>query len=345
MHRPTTTMLVQTYPYNHRLEKAVPGNSDSKFSYSRAYRAALQQRAMPFLNVSAVLHRADVVADFREWPHPTWEQHTMLAKIVAWSITGLAGCAKATTSNAETARRTTTGGMCPAHSPEAVALSVQRRKVATATSCDRIDSSKAVLTAMQVLSYVKGKEAAGHKPDSALSGGAGGQWEIRASTVLNSDGVGERDSWSVFEDRPGKPGWITNGSAHAADAVDGATAAAAANTAVLTLMLSRMKNNRFPWLLYGMRRLLFTVGYMKTYGSTAGTFTVVYCGLEVGTVDTRWDDKVSLIATSVFELPLCPQPDASMGRFKGVREYGIVRLVAQGRVKVVSIGLCPLLAV
>jgi len=44
---------------------------------------------------------------------------------------------------------------------------------------------------------------------------------------------------------------------------------------------------------------------MKTYGADAGAFGVFYCARRVGWIDTRWDDKISLIATTAFDLPPC----------------------------------------
>ena len=63
--------------------------------------------------------------------------------------------------------------------------------------------------------------------------------------------------------------------------------------------------SRAPWLAYGLRRLRAQLTYMKTYGADAGAFGVFYCARRVGWIDTRWDDKISLIATTAFDLPPC----------------------------------------
>lgn len=72
---PTPMLLVQTYPYAHRMESAKDKATwNASFDYSQAYKQATLARNFSFLNVSSILHNADVNKYIKEWPHPTWEQ-------------------------------------------------------------------------------------------------------------------------------------------------------------------------------------------------------------------------------------------------------------------------------
>lgn len=138
----------------------------------------------------------------------------------------------------------------------------------------------------------------------------GGGWAVKSLT----DTAAGDGGWTLFEDRPGKPGWISE------------TAGAA-----MEVSLSRWNA---PWLAFGLRPLLFEVSYMMTYGDTAATWEVEYCNQHVASVDTRWEDKVSLVKVQAFHLPACRH----MGLFGRV----VVRHAADtpGKVKMSSFGLC-----
>ena len=74
---------------------------------------------------------------------------------------------------------------------------------------------------------------------------------------------------------------------------------------LLFLLFVSFWASRAPWLAYGLRSLRAQLTYLKTYGGDAGAFGVFYCARRVGWVDTRWDDKISLITTTAFDLPPC----------------------------------------
>ena len=91
--------------------------------------------------------------------------------------------------------------------------------------------------------------------------------------------------WSLYEDRPGKPGWIS-------------TAAGSSMTVSLSI-----KNA--DWLAFGLRTLQLEVSYLMTYGARAAAWAVFYCGAHVTTIDTRWEDQVSLLKVATVQLGVC----------------------------------------
>ena len=273
----------------------------------------------------------------------------MIANVMAWAIAGMAGCQQSATSNATDATAAPASSSCPAPSAEALALNARRRQVAVATSCDRVDDNKALITAKEAFAS---NEQQHNVQMRTLAGKS--LWDITSSSTSTPSAAPSMSptsiaqtvaDWTLFEDRPGKPGWISDTGVDLKH-----TNANRRSVLTMTVELSRQSQtvarkdpgDPSDWLLLGLRRLLFTVGYLKTYGSGAGTFTIKYCNKSVATVDTMWSEDVSLIEQSAYELPLCPQAESTMKqRFTAQKEYATIRIEAERRVKLVSFGLCP----
>lgn len=359
---PTPMLLVQTYPYNSRRDKANGAEaSAAHFSYARAYARALTLRDTPFLNLSAVIHGAGSPLErqmAKSWPHPTWEQHSMLALMMAWALSSVAGCAASQHATSATSQQSECEKLLIGGSSNDATQAKRRQAVATADSCDR-GSESALLTAVSV--HTKSKErssgdsnALGCPKALALAGWQVIQQQVPVpnpadslerhgakcpTTRAHAGAHAGGQTWRLFEDRPAKPGWIIN----AADTTSPCSMRLSFKLDGEQSVTKRKSAAVAPWMAFGMVPLRATIGFMKTYGKDAGVFVVRYCGAVIGRVDTRWSQAVSLVAHATFKLPPCPQPAKSMKlRSQGTaQKFGVLHIEATRRVKIVSVAMCP----
>ena len=290
---PTPVVLLETYPFMRRSDRWGKRKSSKAFSYHHAYARAAQLYGIPLFNVSKVFEEANV-SDAVLWPHPPWEQHVMFAFVVAKMLGLLASCAP------------------PACAPPDLQQTRSIGAKATA-DCDKKQSTQITAKYAHGTNRIRG----GWKVTTQLASSA-------ARTVVKGDSKG----WRLYEDRPGKPGWIST--------VPGAR------------IKFGIAVTHHPWLAYGLRRLRLHFGFMKTYKG-GGSFAVEYCRTRLERITTTWNDTVSLLSHHTVVLPPCRRLDEF-----GKVEFVVVRGAGDGgpgstgdedggasKVKITSVALCP----
>lgn len=318
--------------------------SSANFSYHTAYKtaAALRPDTMPLFDLATFIADAGKNAEML-WPHPPWEQHAMFAKAVALLLAGSAECAESESAAAAIAAAAAGGGgggadiLCSFKNSSAYSAPLATPAQQRSSTCDG-NADGALMTAV----WVSNMEKNGKKKYNGgwnvrplqyadNDGGEGGRGGGDHSTNTNSGAASakttevpgqgatadmdrNRTEWRLYEDRPGKPGWISE-------------------SAGSTIEVSLSRWNA-PWMAFGLRPLLFEVSFMMTYGDAAATWEVEYCKQHIARIATKWDDNVSLLKVASFTLPPCRQLEL-FGKV-------VVRHAADspGKVKLTSFALC-----
>lgn len=150
--------------------------------------------------------------------------------------------------------------------------------------------------------------------DSSRRGGKARGWSISVGS-----------GWSLYEDRPGKPGWIFSGSDQES----------ANNTGISW----QTGQSWAPWLAHGLRKVRVQISFLQTYANAAA-FEVSYCGHVLTRFDSMWKDKVSLVTTK----SLVAEPCRKLSRVGQVEIRPVFALngrSAPGKIKIVSVAICP----
>lgn len=179
---PAPIILMPWYPHRVRMDRWGSRLPGADFDYRRPYAAAARKSGSIAHNASGMIDASGAAKMFPGfvWPHPPWEQHALLTRLLAALLAQLAADAECSH-----------GSCSQVVTPQA---DLHKRDIAVATTngdCDQVDGMWADAKVAQ------------------KRGGKSRGWAI-------TPGIG----WALFEDRQGKPGWIYSGGQRSGNATN-----------------------------------------------------------------------------------------------------------------------------